>query len=347
MPSKHATTRFWRNKSVRKFRHLLEPSRWYRTATASLRKLPDYVIIGAQKAGTTSLHGYLAAHPQVNVSSVKEVHYFDKSYNYCRGENWYRWHFPLALGKNRHKLCGESSPFYLFCPVTPARMAELMPHAKIIVLLRNPVDRAFSHYQMTVSRNLEPLSFEDAIKAEPGRLADHRKWLIHDSTHYSSVYRDFSYLARGIYADQIIEWRKHYSPEQFLILESGEFFLDTAAVFDRVLDFLGLDHFHPPEFANLFPSKTGAKMLPSTREMLLDYFAPHNARLYEELGVEFDWDQRANYKVTRLPSYTDLQIRSATSGALGVSAADEAGTWAVTNRISEHLETPVSVKQTG
>jgi hypothetical protein len=347
MPSKHATTRFWRNKSVRKFRHMLEPTRWYRSATASLRKLPDYVIIGAQKAGTTSLHGYLAAHPQVNVSTVKEVHYFDKSYNYCRGENWYRWHFPLALGKNRHKLCGESSPFYLFCPVTPARMAALLPNAKIIVLLRNPVDRAFSHYQMTVSRNLEPLSFEDAIKAEPERLADHRKWLIHDPTHYSSAYRDYSYLARGIYADQIIEWRKHYSPDQFLILESGEFFSNTPGVFDRALDFLGLDRWHPPEFANLFPSKGSAKMMPTTREQLLDYFAPHNQRLYDELGTEFDWDQHDSYKVTRLPSLADPQIRGAATPTLGVSAADESATWTTTNRISEHLESPVRLEQMG
>lgn len=341
MPSKHATTRFWRNKTVRKVRHLLEPMRWYRSATAQFRKLPDYIIIGAQKAGTTSLHGYLATHPQVNVSTVKEVHYFDKSYNYCRGENWYRWHFPVALGKNRDKLCGESSPFYLFCPVTPARIAALLPQVKIIVLLRDPVDRAFSHYQMTVSRNLEFLSFEDAIKAEPARLANHRQRLIDDPTHYSSVYRDFSYVARGIYVDQILEWRKHFSPNQFLILESGEFFNSTPAVFDRTLEFLGLDRWHPPEFRNLFPSKTGATMLPSTREQLQDYYAPYNQRLYKELGVEFDWDQRASYKITRTPGMADLQLR----GAGACQSPEDPARWSATNRISEHLAPPVSLKQ--
>lgn len=278
----------------RSFRRILDVAHWYRSATAGHRILPDYVIIGAQKAGTTSLDGYLARHPQVNVSTIKEVHYFDnRNGNFHRGEHWYRAHFPLDREANRGKRCGEATPNYLFSPVTPARMAALLPQVKIIVLLRNPVDRAFSHYQMMRRNRHEPLSFEAAIDAESSRLAGHRERLIADSRYDSMEYRRFSYLARGVYVDQITEWRKYFKPEQFLILESGEFFRETQRMFQRTLEFLQLDAWWPPKFDNLHRGNYVDKMSPATRERLLDYFAPHNARLYRELGIEYDWDRRA------------------------------------------------------
>lgn len=286
MPSKHVVTRLWRQPQVRQARHTISPITWFRRMTAFYRRSPNYLIIGTQKGGTTSLHGYLAQHPQVAASTTKEVHYFDK--NYHRGENWYRTHFPLKA-VSTHALCGESSPFYLFCPNSPARAAAMLPEVKIIVLLRNPVDRAYSHYQLTKRRNREPLSFEDAVAAEPERLAGERERLIADATYNSTSYRNYSYVSRGFYLQQLSEWWKHFPKRQFLVLQSENFFRDTANVFDRVLDFLKLDRWHPAKFANLYPGKYSTRIEPQTREVLQQRFSPHNELLFSALGRSFDW----------------------------------------------------------
>ena len=286
MPSKHAITRFWRQRHIRKLRHSASPIGWFRRLTAAQRKLPNYLIIGTQKGGTTSLHGYLSQHPQVSASTIKEVHYFDK--NYQRGENWYRTHFPHARLDLR-PICGESSPFYMFCPNTPARAASLLPDVKIIALLRNPVDRAYSHYQLTRRRNREPLSFEEAIAAEPQRIAGERERLIADPTSDSQSYRNYSYLSRGAYLSQLRHWWKFFSRKQILILQSENFFRDTPRVFDRVLSFLSLDRWHPPQFANLYPGKYTTRIQPETRERLEVHFDPHNQQLFEAVGRTFDW----------------------------------------------------------
>ena len=134
------------------------------------RKLPDFLIVGVMKGGTTSLFRYLVRHPQVLPPFRKEIKYFDC--NYINGQNWYQAHFPLKkkfVGGS--KLTGEATPYYIFHPQAPMRIAEALPEAKIIILLRNPIDRAYSHYQHMVRVGREPLSFEEAIAAEPERLA--------------------------------------------------------------------------------------------------------------------------------------------------------------------------------
>jgi lipopolysaccharide transport system ATP-binding protein len=286
MPSKHVVTRLWRQPHVRRVRHQISPVHWFRTITASQRRLPNYLIIGTQKGGTTSLHGYLAQHPQVVASTIKEVHYFDK--NHHRGADWYRTHFPLSRVAGK-KLCGESSPFYMFCPNSPARAASLLPDAKIIVLLRNPVDRAYSHYQLTRRRKRESLSFEAAVAAEPERLTGERDRLLNDATYDSQPYRNFSYVSRGFYLKQLVEWWKYYPKRQFLILQSENFFRDTAKAFDRVLDFLHLDRWYPPQFANLYPGKYASRVQPAMRAKLSAMFAAPNEQLYAALGTRFDW----------------------------------------------------------
>src|SRR5436189_26280 len=131
-----------------------------------MRPLPDFLILGAQKAGTTALYAYLRWHPQVTGPSFKEVSFFDR--HYARGERWYRAHLPVR----RRAVVGEASPSYLFHPLAPERVARMLPEARLIALLRNPVDRAFSHYQHEVALGREQLSFEDALAgefAEPNR----------------------------------------------------------------------------------------------------------------------------------------------------------------------------------
>src|SRR5262245_3882775 len=154
---------------------LYNSSLFYRSATSSLRLLPNFIIIGTQKGGTSSLYRYLMQHPLIKPSFMKDVHYFDL--HFAEGDNWYRARFPLSLYKYYLKqvkkqeiITGEASPYYLPHPHVPKRAAALVPQAKLIILLRNPVERAYSHYNHALKHKQETLPFEEAIKAEENRL---------------------------------------------------------------------------------------------------------------------------------------------------------------------------------
>ena len=255
--------------------------------TASLRVLPDFLIIGAQKAGTTSLYHYLDKHPQIRTALAKEVHFFD--YNYGLGENWYRAHFPTYLEKWRGAFkTGEASPYYLFYPHAPLRVKQILPHVQLIVLLRNPIERAYSHYQHQVRLGLEELPFEEALEQEPTRLLGEFENIILDDEYYSFNYQNYSYLARGMYADQLERWFRLFPREQFLILPSDEFYAYTAGAYARVQEFLHVPKHMPPSF-EVANDGTYAPMQPETRAWLAEFFEPHNTRLYELLNVDFDW----------------------------------------------------------
>jgi len=276
-------------------RHAISIPRIYRYLSASQRRLPDFIVAGAQKSGTTSLWAYLCEHPDARPPITKEMSFFDV--NFHRGMDWYRMHFPFKSteksqnGSGARTFSGESSAYYMFHPLSPKRIAAVMPGVKIILLLRHPVNRAFSHYQLKLRRRQETLSFEEAIEAEPERLAGEQEKIVNEPQYYSLAHDRFSYLTRGIYLDQIIRWQALFPHEQLLILESGEFFKNTARVFERVVDFLGIRPWAPAEFGNRFPGKYSEKMNDETRRKLLDYFAPHNERLYAHLRQRFDWDR--------------------------------------------------------
>ena len=280
---------------------------FYRMSTSQVRLLPDFIIIGTQRGGTTSLYYYLTEHPGIARALMKEVHFFDD--NFREGLNWYRAQFPSSLQKyyaerirKEHFITGESSPYYLFYPPAPKRISALVPQAKLIVLLRNPVDRAYSHHWLVTLEENETLSFEEAIKCEGERMAgEHEKILANE--HYSSFnHRHYSYLSRGIYVDQLKHWMNYYPKEQFLILKSEDLYKDTAAVFQQTLDFLGVpgEELHGNKEFKQYrePNKKGYKneekppeMDAKVREYLVAYFKPHNQRLYEFLGRDFGWDK--------------------------------------------------------
>lgn len=258
--------------------------------TSALRVLPDFLILGAQKAGTTSLHAYLSEHPAIAPALAKEIHFLD--YNYERGEGWYRAHFPTYFERwgGKFRITGEGSPYYLFYPHAAWRAKHLMPNAKLIVLLRDPVERAYSHYHHQVRLGLEELSFDDALEQEAARLDGEFEKILADPEYYSFRYQNYSYLARGMYATQLEHWFRYFSRSQFLILPSQEFYHDTAGTFARVLDFLRVPRWQPETFG---ASNTGwyEKMDADTRTRWSEFFAPHNARLYELLKVDFGWGQ--------------------------------------------------------
>jgi hypothetical protein len=257
---------------------------WHRGSSRA-RVLPNFVVIGAQKSGTTSLYRYLIEHPAILAADAKEVHFFDL--NYRRGVRWYRSHFPLQVQMQRvakrigsPPLTGEASPYYLFHPDVPARLYALLPQARLIVLLRDPVDRAVSHHNHEVQDGYEELTFADAIEREPRRLA----------TAFSHAHH--SYLSRGRYAEQLEAWFAFYPREQFLIMNSRELFVDPAAAVARTLSFLGLPPYELESYENV-TGRSKTDVDPDVRRRLYAYFAPHNRRLYELLGTDFHWEDAA------------------------------------------------------
>lgn len=267
----------------------IDPTRVW---TSALRVLPDFLIIGAQKAGTTSLYVYLREHPKVKRALVKEVHFFDNHFG--RGEAWYRAHFATMMERWRGDflVTGEATPYYLFYPLAAPRAKQIVPKVKIIVMLRNPVDRAYSHYYHQVRLKLEELTFEQAIEQEATRLVGEFEKIILDDEYYSFAFQNYSYLARGMYAEQLERWFRFFPREQFLILDSSAFYRDTARTLDRVLKFLGV----PPDTAmsgQTFAIKNDGSYAPmdaGVRAQLTDFFAPHNERLFALLEQEFDWN---------------------------------------------------------
>jgi hypothetical protein len=262
-----------------------------RRATAPIRTLPDFVVIGAQKCGTSFLYRLLVQHPDVKPAFVKEVHYFDL--NFGKGDSWYRSRFPLQVRKKRTYITGESSPYYLFHPHAPRRAATVIPEAKLIVLLRNPVDRAYSHYQHQVARvwgeGHETLTFEEAIEAEERRLAGELEKLLRNEQYDSRNYRSYSYLSRGIYIDQIAAWLRFFDRDQMLILRSEDLFINAGGTLKTLLDFLGLAHWTPKTPAYIPNKREYTDLSPAIRQQLDEYFRLHNRRLYEFLGVDFGW----------------------------------------------------------
>jgi hypothetical protein len=262
----------------------------WRLTTAPIRTLPDFVIIGAQKCGTSFLYQLLVQHPHVKPAFAKEVHYFDL--NFRKGDNWYRSYFPVHVRNSRKYITGEASPYYLFHPHAPRRASTVLPDAKLIVMLRNPVDRAYSHYQHQVKRGKgegrETLTFEEAIEAEKRLLPGEVSKMLQDEFYESLRHRTRSYLRRGIYIDQLLAWSSFFPRKQMLILKSEDLFNDTTNVLERILDFLKIPHWVPETYS--IPNKREyAGVSPLIRQRLDEYYKPHNQRLYEYLGVDLGW----------------------------------------------------------
>jgi hypothetical protein len=232
--------------------------------------LPDFVIIGAQKGGTSFLYHLLTLHPLVEPAARKELHFFDNPELFDHGAEWYRRCFPrLSTENGQRSITGEATPYYLFDPPVAKRMAETVPKARLIALLRNPIDRAYSHYQMQVKRGTEPRTFEEAIEQQHS-----------------------SYMSRGIYVDQLLRWFEFFGKEQMLILKSEDFFGRPVETLKAVLTFLDLPEWQPEASELQQRRHSGTykqKMDPSTRQRLEAYFEPHNQRLYECLDVDFGW----------------------------------------------------------
>lgn len=240
--------------------------------------LPDFVIIGAQKGGTTALFQMLAQHPDVSPSVVKEVHFFDL--NYDRGEAWYRRHFR----ENTALRTGEASPYYLFHPEAPGRLQAMLPSAQLIVILRDPVERALSHYFHSVRRGYEILPLLEALEAEESRLAGEAAKLTPPGGR-SYNHQHFSYVARSRYPEQIERWRALFPDRQILLMSNRDLRHNADPTFGRVCDFLGI----PPVPAPALAREIGGEkpdVPPAARRFLEDRLGDVAARVREAYGLE-------------------------------------------------------------
>jgi hypothetical protein len=236
------------------------------------------VIIGAQRAGTTSLYQHLLQHPQVHPPLRKEVQFL--SVHWDRGLPWYHRHFPVAR-RAEQRTC-EASPYYLFHPAAPVRAAAALPDARFIALLREPSARALSHFAHNRANGVEPLSVEDALAAEHDRL---------DADRDGSAHRLYSYVARGLYAEQVTRWRDAVG-DRLLVLLSDDLFRDPRQTFDRVQAFVGLDQWEPADFQVHSPHRmiAGPPISASLRRRLQERFAAPNRSLAEVLGRDLsEW----------------------------------------------------------
>ncbi|MCF6341209.1 MAG: sulfotransferase domain-containing protein [Bacteroidales bacterium] len=254
--------------------------------TVPLAHLPDFIIIGAQKGGTSSLFSYLKQHSQLQLPNKKEIHFFDN--HYLKGVSWYRSHFPLNIFDNNKT--GEASPYYLFHPHAPQRVFQHCPKVKLIVMLRNPTDRAYSHYMMQNKRKFDPLhTFEEAIAAEESRLRVETLRLENEPFYNSVHHQRLSYLERGKYYTQLNRWFLYFQTHQFLFIKSEIFFDDPLKELQRVYAFLDIKKENPPD---LSPQNVNdyEPMKDKTRGILNEYFADENKKLAGLLGNDFLWD---------------------------------------------------------
>jgi len=247
-----------------------------------MRPLPDFLILGAQKAGTTALYAYLRRHPEITGPVYKEVSFFDR--HYVCGERWYRAHLPIRHGG----IAGEASPSYLFHPLAPERVARMLPDARLIAILRNPVDRAFSQYQHEVALGREELSFEQALTLEDERMRGEVERMLGDPAYFSYAWWNYTYTARGRYAEQLGRWFEVFPRERLLVLLTDELATDAAGTYLRVLDFLGVDAHDLGSYPKVFERDYGA-MESATRAKLERAFAEPNRRLAVLLGRDLPW----------------------------------------------------------
>ncbi|HEY2553227.1 MAG TPA: sulfotransferase domain-containing protein [Streptosporangiaceae bacterium] len=253
------------------------------SVTAQLRLLPDFIVIGAQRCGTTSLFRALLAHPQVlRPAFHKGVNYFDL--NYYRGPSWYRGHFPLA-GPARRKLdqrggplVFESSGYYLYHPFALERIAADLPAVKLVVMLRDPVERAYSAYKHELARGYEQESFERALELEDSRLDGEIELMRRDPRYESFAHRHHSYRHRGHYAEQLSRAFSYFPRDQVHVIDSDSFFAEPATEYGRLTAFLGLRPFLPDSFGR-HNARPGTAMAEPTAAWLRDYFKPHSERL--------------------------------------------------------------------
>ena len=251
-------------------------------------KAPDFIIIGGARCGTSSLYQYLKRHPQVLLPHKKELHFFDQDSNFNKGVNWYLAQFP-SITDREDLQTGEATPSYLEYPQIAARMKALFPQVKLIVLLRNPVQRSVSWHYHQLVHGFRKGNLEAAIEREMEQLAG-----LTESELRTMGRTAPNNILGGLYVYRLQTWMSLFPRDQILLLKSEAFWQEPAETMKQVFAFLGLPPLqfdrYPKHNIGSYPEIEG-----DLKARLADFFAPHNQKLEEYLGMEFSWDG-INYK---------------------------------------------------
>lgn len=278
--------------------------RVFGSATAGRRPLPDFLLIGTKRGGTTSLYYDLLKVPQIiplfpsarylpKANNTKGVHFFDS--NYHRGIKWYRSYMPTVGARRRAErrigrrvVVGEASPYYLFHPLAAERAHEAMPDVKIIALLRDPVERTYSHWKERRRGLAEPLGFAAALDAEATRLEGEEERIISDPFYYSYAHEQQSYVAQSRYARGLKRWADLYGMDNILVLTSEDYYASQADAVAKVADFLGLESPRIDSGGHM-NAAPGIRLEPELRAQLEREFAGDNAELQRMIGRKLPW----------------------------------------------------------
>ncbi len=262
--------------------------------TRRARMLPAFLIVGAQRSGTTSMYRTLSQHPAV-LKAVwhKGVHYFDT--DYARGLGWYQAHFPLrGLARRATRAAGtapvtfESSPYYMFHPLAAERIRRDLPGVKLVVLLRDPVERAYSAHAHELARGYETEPFARALELEPSRLAGEVERIMADPGYVSHAHQHQAYRARGQYVEQLERLASQFGRDRMHVLDSSDFFTDPEPAYKAVLEFLELPQLGDPAFER-HNARPRSPMPDGLRAALTEHFRPYDERLASWLGWEPSW----------------------------------------------------------
>jgi hypothetical protein len=279
-----------------------------------MRLLPDFLLIGAMRSGTSYLHYLLTRHPSIAPAFTKEILYFSNyDGNYDKGLSWYRAHFPLKAKKDfavqlqkRKFLTGEASPVYIYHPAVPQRILDVIPKTKLILVLRNPIDRAFSQYNKACKLGNETLPFDEAARLiedvpfeEANRIAieglEHSKpfWLKMRRDNYPRTEHSHNnaYLCWGVYVNYLEYWLQYFDKDEIHVVRSEDMYENPGLAVQPVFDFLGLPPYEMDEYKPLYKPRDYKVMSSETRKRLVDYFKPYNERLYELIGRDMGWDE--------------------------------------------------------
>ena len=260
--------------------------------TGPFRVLPEFIIIGSMKCGTTSLYYDICEHPCTLAAAYDEIGFFDS--NFHLGINWYRSMFPTKgqIEDIKHKegvaITGEDTPFYFWNPIAAKRIQKLLPNIKLIIILRNPIDRAYSEYQDLASNKSNFPSFETVIENEMNSQRNNADIITEEN--FEVFNQKNSYLLKGIYVDQLKIWTSLFPKEQIFILSTENLNSDPIDALGSVFQYLNL-----PDYKIKNPQhqkqKKYSSMKTETRNELIEFFKPHNERLFKMINKKFDWDR--------------------------------------------------------
>jgi len=267
-------------------------ARVYRMVTSPVRRLPDFIIIGVVKGGTTSLLKYLSEDSSIVRASVKEIQFFGKNKFGKKSILWYRSHFPLSTKlTGSKKMTGEASPQYFCNPLAPQRIKQLVPNAKLILLLRNPIERAYSHYSHRVRLGRETRgTFAELVGREEEILQVKLPQIMNEDGSSRSIEpTGCMYLSSGIYILHLLRWLKVFPKENLLVLKSENMFENTADTFKEVGEFIGV-YLEIENQSTIYNSGSYSKLDSDLRKRLYEFFEPYNQLLYNYTGENFNWD---------------------------------------------------------